>query len=121
LSVALPANFSVVFSAQGAPYLRPSFAFTQVMDATKYSFNIVHSPTAGSNHLFDVEIEPGWLQAGQAQLTFPDFSQVSGFSTSWVAPNPGSVAVKAAVYAASSDAGTALKSESGRSATLQVP
>ncbi|HEX6239764.1 MAG TPA: hypothetical protein VFZ61_02675, partial [Polyangiales bacterium] len=122
LTVSLPPTFPVAFAAQPSPYLRPTFGFTSVAGAVKYTFSIAHSPAAGSNHLFDIAIDPAWFE-GQSQLlvTFPDFSQVAGFSSAWVAPNPGSVMVKAAVSSQSMDAGTALKSESGRSATVSVP
>jgi hypothetical protein len=121
LSVSLPPSFSIAFSALASPYLRPTFDFTTVTGASQYLFSIADSPTAPT-HSFAIELEPAWLGTQtQTQLTFPDFSQVAGFNSAWVAAGTGSVAVKAAVYTSSADAGVTLKSESGRSATVRAP
>jgi hypothetical protein len=121
LNVALPPPFVVAFSALAAPYLRPVFSFTTVSGASVYMFNQNYSPVRSSDHNFAIEVQPAWLGgATSATLTFPDFSQVAGFDTRWVAPSAGSALAKAAVLKSSSDVNGALKSESGQSATVSA-
>jgi hypothetical protein len=122
LSLALPPLFTTTFSALNAPYLRPTFTFTPVSGANLYAFSVHYSPVRSSDHVFDVDVDPAYLGAGGSQtLTFPDFSQLSGFQTAWVAPSGGSVSVKSMVHVAKSDAMGDLKSESGQSATVMAP
>jgi ZU5 domain len=122
LTLTLPASFAITFAALGTPYLRPTFDFAPVPGASKYAFNIQYSPVAGSNHRFDLELDPAWLGgSGQALLSFPDLSTLPGFNSSWVAPSAASVSAKAAVHSFSSDGKTTLKSESGKSATVMAP
>lgn len=119
LNVSLPPPFAASFSAQTAPYLRPECSFTTLPDADRYVFSVNWSPERGSNHNFAIEVHPATLGgSSSATLTFPDFSQVSGFDARWVAPTNGSVSAKAAVLRSTSTAAGALKSESGVSATV---
>jgi hypothetical protein len=122
LTLTLPASFAITFAAVPTPYLRPTFDFAPVVNASKYVFNLDYSPTANSHHRFDIELDPAWLGGtGQTLLTFPDLSTLSGFSASWVAPSAASVSAKAAVHSFSFDGTTTLKSESGQSATVMPP
>jgi hypothetical protein len=122
LSVTLPATFAPTFAAVATPYLRPTLDFAPVANASKYLFNLQYSPLRTSNHLFDIELDPSWLQGtGQVLWTFPDFSQLANFNTSWVAPSAATVDAKATVYTFSSDGKTTLKSESGQAATVKAP
>jgi hypothetical protein len=119
LSVMLPATFATGFSALSTPYLRPSYSFTKVAGASLYVFELLYSPVRSSDHSFTIEVDPAWLGSSSTQtLTFPDFSQVQGFQSAWVAPSLGSVSTKAAVHVWKADANGALKTESGQSATV---
>jgi ZU5 domain len=121
LNVGLPPVFATTFSAQSAPYLRPVFNFTPVTGASAYMFSLDYSPVRNSNHIFTWDVRPGWLGGSpDAMLTFPDFSQVPGFDTRWVAPGAASVVAKAAVLVDSAAGGLSYKSESGQSATVSA-
>jgi hypothetical protein len=122
LTLTLPPSFAITFAAVRTPYLRPTFDFTPVANASKYVFNLDYSPSGTSHHLFDIELDPAWLGGtGQTLLTFPDLSTLTGFSASWMAPSAANVSAKAAVHTFSSDGKTTLKSESGQSSTVMAP
>lgn len=122
LTFTLPASFGVGFGAVRTPYVRPTFDFAQVANAREYLFNLDYSPTANSHHRFDIELDPTWISGtGQVMLTFPDFSPLSGFNSSWVAPSSANVSAKATVQTYSFDGTTTLKSESGQATTLTPP
>jgi hypothetical protein len=122
LSLSLPALFTTTFSALNTPYLRPTFVFTPVTGANLYAFSVHFSPLRGSDHVFDIDVDPAYLGgSGSQTLTFPDFSQLGGFQTAWVAPSGGSVSVKSTVRVAKSDTMGDQKSESGQSATVMAP
>jgi hypothetical protein len=122
LTLTLPASFAITFAALPTPYLRPSFDFASVANASKYVFNLDYSPSRTSHHRFDIELDPAWLGGtGQMLLTFPDLSTLPGFNASWVPPSAASVSAMAAVHSFSFDGTTTLKSESGQSATVMAP
>jgi hypothetical protein len=119
LSATLPPAFVTAFASVNTPYLRPTFGFTPLTGANLYAFSVSYSPLRTSLHMFSIDVDPASLTGSGAQtLTFPDFSQVTGFQTAWVAPSSGSVSTKAAVQVSKSDASGDLKTESGQSATL---
>jgi hypothetical protein len=122
ITLTLPASFAITFAAVGTPYLRPTFDFTPVANASQYVFNLDYSPVANSHHRFDIALDPAWLGGtSQTLLTFPDLSTLTGFSSSWVPPSAASVSAKAAVHSFNFDGATTLKSESGQAATVTAP
>jgi hypothetical protein len=123
MNIMLAPNFPTVFSSINTPYLRPTFGFTPVGGASSYMFGLVFSPERSQARSFEISVHPTWLAGtGQQTVTFPDFSQVPGFQTAWVAPTDSGVSAKSAVLAAKSDAMGELKSESGQSASIgQLP
>jgi hypothetical protein len=122
LSVTLPAPFPSAFSAQATPYLRPSYSFTLVANASQYMLGFSYSPSRTSAHDFVIAVDPAWLDGSASQsLTFPDFSDVLGFQPAWVPPSSaaaGTVNVKAAVLQSTSDAAGTRQSESGQSTDI---
>jgi hypothetical protein len=119
ISAALPPLFGDAFSADIDPYLRPSYEFTKVQDASLYSFKVTYSPVRSSAHSFSLDVAPVALDANASQtLTFPDFSGVAGFNPAWVAPSNGSATVEAMVVVSKADANGTFRSESSSNTTV---
>ncbi|MFT3924861.1 MAG: hypothetical protein QM778_20165 [Myxococcales bacterium] len=126
LGVALPAAFPVTFSSAATPYLRPTYAFTPTADAEHYIFNMIYQVQRSFSHDFVITLAPGWLGgATNASVSFPDFSQVTGFNLAWVPPGVlpqgQTVNLDGAVQTRKADAASTVSSVSGQRQQLKGP